>query len=96
MAREELNSHVIIINEWHHIIPIYSTVMMAMPTAAPQEILGESVKQILNAIPNKHLVEYNKRTTLNEYHHTGNCFENSVSINLAVADCRSGNGLLPR
>ena len=61
MAREELNFQVIILNEWHHqcILPVYFTVMMTMPTAAPQEILGESGKQILNAIPNMHLGKYN-------------------------------------
>ena len=35
MAREELNSQFINVNEWHHqfIIPIYSTVMMMFPTS---------------------------------------------------------------
>ena len=62
MAREELNSQVILIHELHHqcIMPIYSTLMTMPQTAAPYEILGETVKQSLNAIPNKHLVGLTK------------------------------------
>ena len=69
IARDELYYQVVIINEWYHqcIIPIYYTVMTMPLTAAPKELLGESVKQILNAIPNKHLLGYNERTTSNDY-----------------------------
>ena len=63
MAGEELSSQVIIINEHQCIMHTHSTVMMTMPTAAWQDILGESVKQILNIIPNKHLVDYHKKKT---------------------------------
>ena len=65
-------------------MPIYSAVMMMLPTAAPQEILGESVKQILNAIPNNHLVGFNKRTTFNDYHQTNNYSDNSSALILPL------------
>ena len=45
-------------------MPIYSTVMIMSPTAAWQEILGESVKQILKAILNKQLVDCNKNAEI--------------------------------
>ena len=84
MAREELNSQAIIINEWQHqsILPMYFAVMMSLLTASWQEILEESVKQILNAIPNKHLVDYNEKATLIDYRQTSNCSYNSFSNNL--------------
>ena len=98
IAREELNSQVIIINEWHHqsIIPIDSTVMMPSLTAAPQKKLWKPVKQILNAVHNNHLLDYNNKTTLNEHHQTSNCPDNYFRTNLEFSDCRSGNGHLWR
>ena len=98
MAREELNSQVFIIMEWHHqyTMPVYSTDMMTPQAAAPQEIPWESIKQILNSVPNKHLVGYNGRTTLNDYHQKSNCSDSSFSTNLAFADFRSGKGFLWR
>ena len=57
---------------------------MVMPlTAASQEILGESVKQILNAVPKKHLVGYIERVPSNDYHQTSNCSNNSLRTNPA-------------
>ena len=96
MAKKELNSQVVIINEWHHqcIMSICSTVMLLLPTAALHEILRESLKQILN-VTNMHLVEYNKRTTLNDYLQTSNGSDNSFSTNFAFANFRCGNGHLP-
>ena len=37
--------------------------MMMPPAAAWKDILGKSVKPILNAVSNEHLVDYNKKTT---------------------------------
>ena len=53
MAREELNSQVIIINE-HQCQ--YSTVTLMMPRAVGQDILEESVKPILITIPKSVLI----------------------------------------
>ena len=52
-------------------------------TAAPQEVLGEPVKQILNVIPIKHIVSYIERVPINDYHPTSNCSNNSFMSNLA-------------
>ena len=49
-------------------MPTYSTVMTTLPKVALQDILQESVKQILNAIPNKQFVVYNEKTTFIDYH----------------------------
>ena len=38
-----------------------------MPSAAPwKDILGKSIKPILNTIPNEHIVDYNKKTAFIE------------------------------
>ena len=53
MAIEEINFEVVMVNEWQHqsIMPIFSTVMMMPWTAAPHELLRESIIQILNVVP---------------------------------------------
>ena len=55
------------------IMSMYSNVMTLLPTAALQKMLGESVKQILNAVSNNHLVDYNNKTTFNNYHQRSTC-----------------------
>ena len=75
-------------------MPTYSIVMTMLPTVTLQDILGESVKQIPNLIPNKHLVHYNKKTTIIDYCQTINCSDHFLSTNLHFADYRSGIGHL--
>ena len=81
----QFNSQVVILKAWHHqcIMLIFSSFMMTPWTAAPQEILGKSVEQNLNAIPNKHLVGYIKAVLWNDYPQTSNCSYNFSRTNLA-------------
>ena len=96
LAREELNSQVVIVDEHQCIMPTYSTAMTMLLTVAWHDIPGQSGKQILNAIFNKHLADYNKKTTFIDYGQTSNCSDNSLNNNISFADCRSGSGHLQR
>ena len=89
MAKEELNSQVIIFNDHYCIMPTYFAVMTMPPTTTWQDILEESVKPILIAIPNKYLVDNNEETTIIDS-------DNSFSTILHFSDCRSGSSNLLR
>ena len=77
-------------------MPAYSTVMMPLPTVARKKILGESVKPILSAIPNQHLVDYNEKAIFIDYCQTSNSSDQSFSNNLHFAGYQSGSGHLLR
>ena len=46
MAKEDLNSQLIVFNDHQYILPTSSTVMAMLPKVEWQDILGESVKHI--------------------------------------------------
>ena len=63
----------------------YTIVITLMPAAIWHDILGKSFKPILYAIPNMHIVDYNKKTTFIE--HCPNILQTAEA---AVALCQKG------
>ena len=77
-------------------VNIYTTVMTPLPAATWQDVLGKSVKSILNATRNKHLVIVMRTQPLLNIIKQSNSSDHSFSTNLCFADCRRGSSNMPK